>query len=95
MEAIALPASLKRLEGRITDVDSHEMIPAQEWVRLFGPDVQAFADAWIGRDENELNDKKIRAYPTIPVTSCQSDRTLVPSKAPAHLVPRTLPGDWM
>jgi len=66
MSAIALPAALRKFEGRISDVDSHEMMPAQEWVRHFGPEVQAFADAWSLRSENDRTDKNHPSVPDYP-----------------------------
>ena len=36
-------------EGRITDVDSHEQIPAQVWVDVFGEDMRAFSLGQIDR----------------------------------------------
>jgi len=53
MEAIALPQELKRFEGKITDIDTHEMMPAQVWVEKFGPDVQFLADYFIKHGEGE------------------------------------------
>jgi predicted TIM-barrel fold metal-dependent hydrolase len=55
MEAIAVPPALQRLSGRIIDVDSHEMMPAQEWVRHFGPEVRAFAEACAADDPQDKN----------------------------------------
>jgi predicted TIM-barrel fold metal-dependent hydrolase len=46
MEAIAVPAALKRLSGRIVDLDSHEVVPAQLWASRFGPELEALAQAY-------------------------------------------------
>ncbi|MDG2003905.1 MAG: amidohydrolase family protein [Novosphingobium sp.] len=60
-QAIALPQELHPLAGRIHDVDSHEMMPAQTWVDLFGSEVKEIADAVIEtstpweRDNNSHN----------------------------------------
>lgn len=42
-----LPPELHSLAGQINDVDSHEMMPVQEWIAHFGPDVKPLADAWM------------------------------------------------
>jgi predicted TIM-barrel fold metal-dependent hydrolase len=47
VQAIALPRELQALAGRIIDVDSHEMTPAQMWVEIYGADVREIADAVI------------------------------------------------
>ena len=63
MSAIALPKVLEKFAGRISDLDSHEMMPAQEWVRHFGPDVQSLVDAWTVRGEDDRYDKN---HPNVP-----------------------------
>jgi predicted TIM-barrel fold metal-dependent hydrolase len=57
MEAIALPDELGALSARITDIDSHEMLPAQEWVRLFGPALEPIAEYYKEHGEPETEDK--------------------------------------
>jgi predicted TIM-barrel fold metal-dependent hydrolase len=47
VEPIALPDGLRSLAGRLVDLDSHEMMPAQTWVDFFGPEVRELADAVI------------------------------------------------
>jgi predicted TIM-barrel fold metal-dependent hydrolase len=42
--ATELPASVKPFAGRLTDVDSHEQVPAQKWVETFGELMRPFAD---------------------------------------------------
>jgi predicted TIM-barrel fold metal-dependent hydrolase len=44
---IALPSELQPLAGRLVDVDSHEMMPAQMWTDFFGSEVEEIADAVI------------------------------------------------
>jgi predicted TIM-barrel fold metal-dependent hydrolase len=44
-DAIALPQPLQPYAGRIFDTDSHEMMPAQTWVDVFGSEVKEIADA--------------------------------------------------
>ena len=44
----AMPQGLQYLSGRILDIDSHEMMPAQVWVREFGP-IASFERAPFGR----------------------------------------------
>ncbi|MEA3066585.1 MAG: hypothetical protein QOJ27_3319, partial [Sphingomonadales bacterium] len=43
MDAV-LPDALAPLAGRITDVDSHEQMPAQVWVENFGEIARPFAE---------------------------------------------------
>jgi predicted TIM-barrel fold metal-dependent hydrolase len=64
--ALALPKVLKQFEGRITDVDSHEMVPAQEWHKVFGPDVKRLQDIWLAKEETEANDKNSPNVPGYP-----------------------------
>jgi predicted TIM-barrel fold metal-dependent hydrolase len=47
VDAIALPSGLRALAGRLVDVDSHEMMPAQIWADFFGAEVTELADAVI------------------------------------------------
>ena len=44
IEASALPPSVQPYAGRITDVDSHEQVPAQLWVETFGEAMRPFAE---------------------------------------------------
>lgn len=44
---IALPRELQPYAGRLVDLDSHEMMPAQTWVDFFGPEVGELAEAVI------------------------------------------------
>ena len=44
MHATAVPPALKAYAGRIVDVDSHEMMPAQIWEETFGPIAKPIAD---------------------------------------------------
>jgi predicted TIM-barrel fold metal-dependent hydrolase len=63
MDAIAVPPPLQRLSGRILDLDSHEMMPAQEWVRHFGPEVAGFAAATAETDPEDKNSLGVPGYP--------------------------------
>lgn len=63
MEAIALPETLKAYAGRIIDCDSHEMIPAQEWIKHFGPGVKEIAELFI---HHETTDAFDRNHPNAP-----------------------------
>ena len=56
-DPIALPRPLRSLAGRITDTDSHEMIPAQLWESTFGPEVKELADALMNTDITDAHDK--------------------------------------
>ena len=62
-EAIALPAELKQFAGRIMDVDTHEMMPLQEWVTHFGEDVRPLVEAWERNGETAATDKN---HPNVP-----------------------------
>jgi predicted TIM-barrel fold metal-dependent hydrolase len=44
MQAAAVPETLKPYAGRVVDVDSHEMAPAQIWVDTFGDVARPIAD---------------------------------------------------
>jgi hypothetical protein len=57
METIALPPQLAELAGSIIDTDSHEMIPAQQWVEVFGPEVRELADACVTMHVTDAFDK--------------------------------------
>ena len=59
----AVPAPLRHFAGRIADVDSHEMMPLQEWTRALGPEFAAYADAWIAGGEDEASN---RNHPHVP-----------------------------
>src|SRR5262245_13925005 len=53
MEAIAAPRQIQRLCGSMTDVDSHEQMPAQQWVASMGAQVKGFADAYMAAYEGD------------------------------------------
>jgi len=53
MTSLAIPKSLERFAGRITDVDTHEMMPAQIWEREFGPVTRDFAKAFLDLPPND------------------------------------------
>jgi predicted TIM-barrel fold metal-dependent hydrolase len=54
---VALPVELSHFAGRIVDSDSHEMLPAQEWVKLLGPKVKAVAEYYMKFGELQDQDK--------------------------------------
>ncbi|MGE4432259.1 MAG: amidohydrolase family protein [Sphingobium sp.] len=67
MSAIALPPELRKFEGRITDIDSHEMMPVQAWVDIFGKEYQPIAD-WLSQEfvitgKSDVNDLNSLNYP--------------------------------
>lgn len=64
--AIALPEPLRQFAGRIPDVDSHEMIPAQDWVSVFGPEVQPMAEYWLAKGETDEHDRNAPNVPGYP-----------------------------
>jgi predicted TIM-barrel fold metal-dependent hydrolase len=47
MVTAVLPEALRSLSGRIVDVDTHEMTPAQAWVDEFGDIDRSFVDAFL------------------------------------------------
>jgi predicted TIM-barrel fold metal-dependent hydrolase len=47
MTVTTLPRELQDLAGDIIDVDSHEMMPAQVWVREIGPVANVLAQYWL------------------------------------------------
>ncbi|MGE2735661.1 amidohydrolase family protein [Mycolicibacterium vaccae] len=58
-----LPSDLAHLEGKILDVDSHEMMPLQVWEETFGPEVAPLAEAWRANGETAETDKN---HPNVP-----------------------------
>lgn len=58
-----LPEGLRHLQGRILDVDSHEMMPLQLWEKTFGPEVAPLAEAWLAGGETVETD---RNHPNVP-----------------------------
>jgi predicted TIM-barrel fold metal-dependent hydrolase len=64
--AVALPEPLQKFAGRIPDIDSHEMIPAQEWVSVFGPEVRPMAELWLAKAETDQSDKNSPNIPGYP-----------------------------
>lgn len=63
ISARALPGQLEHLAGRIIDVDSHEMMPLQQWESVFGPDAAPLAQAW--RANGVTIDEDIN-HPNVP-----------------------------
>jgi hypothetical protein len=63
MEAIATPTKIQYLSGRMTDVDSHEQMPAQEWVSALGGEVRAFTDAYMAAYEGDAMSLHDPEYP--------------------------------
>ena len=59
-----LPDGLRHLAGQLMDVDSHEMMPAQVWVRECGPIAERLAHDWLsnGTDvSTNINNPNVRA----------------------------------
>ena len=69
MNANVLPAELQRFAGRITDTDAHEMIPAQEWVKVFGPETQALVDFFV----EDVNQSEKQNKNTMNIPDYQGD----------------------
>jgi len=70
--AVALPEPLIKYAGQIMDVDSHEMVPLQEWEAVYGPVVRPVFDAWSEKtetDEDNKNSPNVPGYPgdTAPI----------------------------
>lgn len=63
MDQIALPRELKNLGGQILDVDSHEMIAAQRWGEVFGPEAGELAEAFISSGITDKEDKNASNIP--------------------------------
>lgn len=70
MGALTLPSkfpdALRKYAGRIADIDSHEMIPCQEWVKYFGPEVQPLADYFIAHGDPESENINTISVPGFP-----------------------------
>lgn len=56
MTAIAVPAELRHLSGRIADADSHEMMPAELWPEKFGAEFREVASAYIAAAGEAIHD---------------------------------------
>jgi len=54
MGHLAIPKALERFAGRIIDIDSHEMVPAQLWDREFGPVTRDLANMLLQAPPNDL-----------------------------------------
>ena len=67
MDAICLPAEMRALSGRIADLDSHEMMPAQVWASELGPEFAEVAEAYLTAGADSIQDPD---YPgdVMPVT---------------------------
>lgn len=63
MDIYGLPEQLRHLGGSIIDADSHEMLPANEWVRLIGKDLQPMADYYTRFGDTEEFDKNTSNVP--------------------------------
>jgi predicted TIM-barrel fold metal-dependent hydrolase len=66
MVSTALPAELRPYLGRITDIDSHEFMPAQEFVKHFGPEVQPLVDYFVKFGETEAQNVNTLSIPNFP-----------------------------
>ena len=91
MKAFALPAELQQFAGRITDTDSHEVVPAQEWVNIFGketePLVEFFVDE-IGQSEKEnKNTLNVPGYPGDVLPIAADIGTIKGARAPGAMMP--------
>jgi predicted TIM-barrel fold metal-dependent hydrolase len=57
-----LPPRIAPLAGRITDVDSHEMMPAQIWVEAFGEVARPIAEAIMKQKPRYANSPNVRGF---------------------------------
>src|SRR5579871_6590703 len=57
-----LPLSVRPYAGRITDVDSHEQIPAQAWVETFGEAMRPFAEVKLSQPATNPNHPNVQGY---------------------------------
>jgi predicted TIM-barrel fold metal-dependent hydrolase len=65
-EAFALPLELAAFAGRIADIDTHELIPAQEFIRCFGPDIQPLVDFFETKGDGEAQNLQSMNIPGFP-----------------------------
>ena len=64
LHAVTLPPGLHKYAGKIIDSDSHEMLPIQEWGRLFGEGIHPMADFFMRAAELEdINNSHSPGYP--------------------------------
>jgi predicted TIM-barrel fold metal-dependent hydrolase len=80
--AIGLPHDLAPLAGRIVDVDSHEMMPAQIWEDVFGSDVKELADAVIAQSPPNDRDPNSHNVPDFAGDVMEITDTLTRVKGP-------------
>jgi predicted TIM-barrel fold metal-dependent hydrolase len=60
----SLPITVAPFAGRITDVDSHEQMPAQVWVENFGEIARPFAEKMMAKPpQRNPNHANVRGYP--------------------------------
>ena len=57
-----LPQSVQPFSGRITDIDTHEQIPAQKWVELFGEEMRPFAKIKLSQSPSNKNHPNVEDY---------------------------------
>lgn len=65
MEHVDLPVQLAHLSGKLIDIDSHEMMPAQVWVQECGDIAAPLAEAWLsmGMSSNtDINHPNVPGY---------------------------------
>lgn len=60
--AAALPPRIAPHAGRITDVDSHEMMPAQVWVEAFGESARPIAELIMAQPPRYANSPNIPGF---------------------------------
>lgn len=63
MTTVSLPEGLLQYAGRICDLDSHEMLPAQAWVETYGTVATELADVFLTQQETDEFNKN---HPNVP-----------------------------
>lgn len=82
VQAIALPSELEEFAGQLSDVDSHEMMPAQIWTELFGPEVGELAEAVIAASLPWDEDNNSHNVPKFVGDVMEVDQGLMNVKGP-------------
>jgi len=95
MNAIAVPEEMKRFAGRIMDIDSHEMMPVQSWIDIFGeefrPIVEWLSEEFVVTGKSDANDLNSLNYPGFDGEASEIDAQVLNrkgSRAPGAIDPK-------
>lgn len=77
-----MPPVLEKYTGRITDLDSHEMIPTEMWVETYGPEAKGMVDIWDVNPNDENVDKNSPKVPNYPGDILPIDAKVIDLKGP-------------